>query len=481
MTICKEINCKKQACYGLIGDIPQFCKEHKSDDMDDVRNKKCVKCKKTRPNYGLEQGKATHCYNCKTDIMYDVITKKCIKCNIKNVRFGLEGGKATHCKDCKTLEMINVKDIYKKCVKCNIKIASFGLERDKATHCIDCKDDNMFDVKNKKCIKCNIKQPSFGLNGQSPTHCKDCKTTEMSNIKSKKKCIKCNLKYPAFGLERGHPTHCADCKTSEMFDVVNIKCIKCNLKYPSFGLEGNKATYCKDCKTPEMININAQKCIDCNIKQATFGLENMKPTHCSDCKTSKMFDVINKLCKTENCSTRANSNYEGYCAYCYGNLHPDSPIVRNFKTKERLVVDYIRIQYPDLSWKFDKIIENGCSKRRPDIYLDLGYQVIIVEVDENQHQSYDCSCENKRLMELSQDINHRPLIFIRFNPDKYFDQDNKNIPSCFSITKKTGALKVNNNKKWNERLSNLKTQIDYWNKNETDKTIEIIQLYYDEN
>lgn len=84
-------------------------------------------------------------------------------------------------------------------------------------------------------------------------------------------------------------------------------------------------------------------------------------------------------------------------------------------------------------------------------------------------------------MELSQDINHRPLIFIRFNPDKYFDKDNKSIASCFSITKSTGALKVNNNKKWTERLDNLKTQIDYWIKNKTDKTIEVIQLYYDEN
>ena len=49
--------------------------------------------------------------------------------------------------------------------------------------------------------------------------------------------------------------------------------------------------------------------------------------------------------------------------------------------------------------------------------LDLGYQVVVVEVDENAHVGY--SCENKRLMKLSKDVFHRPIVFIRFNPDAY--------------------------------------------------------------
>ncbi len=44
----------------------------------------------------------------------------------------------------------------------------------------------------------------------------------------------------------------------------------------------------------------------------------------------------------------------------------------------------------------------------------------------------DCSCENKRIMEISQDINHRPLIFIRFNPDDYKKRE-YNITSCWGI------------------------------------------------
>jgi hypothetical protein len=152
----------------------------------------------------------------------------------------------------------------------------------------------------------------------------------------------------------------------------------------------------------------------------------------------------------------------------------------NYKTKEKKVVDEILTNFPNMSWVSDKRIIDGCSKRRPDLLLDLGYQVIIIEIDENQHNIYDCSCENKRLMELSQDVGHRPIIFIRFNPDSYTNCNNKIIPSCWSINNKTGILYVSANKQneWIKRLDTLKLQIQYWLNNATNKTIEVIQLYY---
>ena len=129
----------------------------------------------------------------------------------------------------------------------------------------------------------------------------------------------------------------------------------------------------------------------------------------------------------------------------------------------------------------DKIIAHGCSKRRPDLLLDLGYQLIIVEIDENQHIDYDCSCENKRTMELSQDVGHRPIVFIRFNPDEYTNQD-KPITSCWGIDKRgICSVQKSNQKEWKVRLQTLANQITYWINpdNKTNKTIEIIQLFYD--
>jgi hypothetical protein len=110
----------------------------------------------------------------------------------------------------------------------------------------------------------------------------------------------------------------------------------------------------------------------------------------------------------------------------------------------------------------------------------MGSHVIIVEIDENQHTQYDCSCENKRLMEISQDLGHRPVIFIRFNPDNYIDETGVKIRSCFTADK-TGIMKVakSKEKEWDNRIDSLKTQIQYWSDHGTDKTVEVVQLFFD--
>jgi hypothetical protein len=85
-------------------------------------------------------------------------------------------------------------------------------------------------------------------------------------------------------------------------------------------------------------------------------------------------------------------------------------------------------------------------------------------------------------MEISQDINHRPLIFIRFNPDDY-KKGTTNITSCWGIgTSGLYTIKKNKKSEWIERLQTLQNQISYWlnPENQTNKTVEIIQLFYDE-
>jgi hypothetical protein len=163
-------------------------------------------------------------------------------------------------------------------------------------------------------------------------------------------------------------------------------------------------------------------------------------------------------------------------------LFPDQPVSRNYKTKEQAVVDHVKKHHTEHDWTADRTIAGGCSRRRPDMFLDLGSHVLIVEVDENMHERYDCSCENKRLMELSQDVAHRPLIFVRFNPDKYIDQDGSNVSSCWS-TGKDGITRIGRGqkKKWETRLTRLAEQIDYWVANVPEKMVEVVQLFYDQN
>jgi hypothetical protein len=171
--------------------------------------------------------------------------------------------------------------------------------------------------------------------------------------------------------------------------------------------------------------------------------------------------------------------YNGYCLPCCIQVHPEIKVSRNYKTKENDVVERIKETFPNFTWIADKRIQDGCSKRRPDLLLDMGSHIIIVEIDENQHTDYDCSCEHKRLMELSQDLHHRPIVFIRFNPDDYTNQHGVLIKSCWKLNK-LGVMQImkTNQKEWEERINILKQQIQYWTEHSTEKYIEIIELYY---
>ena len=219
----------------------------------------------------------------------------------------------------------------------------------------------------------------------------------------------------------------------------------------------------------------------CKIRPSFNNEGSTKALYCSKHKIEGMVNVISPTCKNEWCLTQVQEKYDGYCLYCYINMFPDKPVSRNYKTKEYAVVEFVKTTFPDLSWISDKIITDGCSKRRPDLLLDLGYQIIIIEVDENQHTAYDCSCENKRIMELSQDVGHKPIVFIRFNPDDYDDNEIR-ISSCWSLNNKgICVVKKSKNNEWIQRLNTLKEQLNYWINpdNITNKTIEIIQLFYD--
>ena len=91
-----------------------------------------------------------------------------------------------------------------------------------------------------------------------------------------------------------------------------------------------------------------------------------------------------------------------------------------------------------ITMTFDKIIKEGCSRRRPDVSMDFGSHCLIIEIDENKHSNY--SCEQKRMLEIYEDVRFRKIIFIRFNPDSY-SIGNKQYISPFKYTK-TGIINI---------------------------------------
>ena len=81
-------------------------------------------------------------------------------------------------------------------------------------------------------------------------------------------------------------------------------------------------------------------------------------------------------------------------------------------------------------------------------------------------------------MEISQDLHHRNLIFIRFNPDGYKNGD-KNVSSCWSLNKKgTMSIKKSKINEWNNRLEKLNSMIQYWSENSSNKMVHVEHLFY---
>ena len=255
---------------------------------------------------------------------------------------------------------------------------------------------------------------------------------------------------------------------------------------------GKQKSRCKECGGSAFCEHGKRKsqCKDCG--GSAFCEHGKRKSHCKECGGSEICEHGkrksrckvcggSRLCKNEWCETYGNIKYENYCVACFVN-NPENkikPQMRNYKTKEKEVVDRILQTFTNFTWVADKKVQDGCSKRRPDLLLDMGLQIIIVEVDENKHTDYNCSCENKRLMELSQDLQHRPIIFIRFNPDAYTNQDGLLVKSCWKLNK-LGVMQIikTKQKEWEERIKCLKQQIQYWIDNTTEKTIEIIELFY---
>ena len=504
------------------------CIEHKVEGMLCINGKICIECKESQASFILPNSNkksATHCGKCIDKLKVekkDISHKKCIICNENSAIFGKD--KKEFCGNCvkeNNLDVVNLH--HRKCINCNLKEAVFNIEEEKPLYCGDCKNDNMINIYGLKCEECKIKTPVYNYPGEkNKRFCFDCKLEGMVNVKDKL-CEKCNIKRPSFNyIGRKSAIYCNDCKLNEMINInydlcqiencnenalynyeyenkpifcekhsedeminiINITCLypSCK-KYPCFNFPNEtKKLYCTDHKLEGMIDVKHLKCKKCCNRSSFNYYGEKKPIYCSIHKEDIMINICHPVCKTHLCGTKVSEKYDGYCMICFINLFPDKPITRNYCTKEIYVRNFILDTFPNYSWITDKKIKDGCSKRRPDLLLDLGYQIIIVEIDENQHINYDSSCEYKRLVDISDDLGNRPIILIRFNPDDYILEDGTKNQSCWSINNKgLCTIKKTYQKEWGNRLNILKEKIIFWLtiENKTNDLIKIEHLFFD--
>lgn len=451
MVQCKNIACKQRASFGFTTNSPLTCKEHADDGMTNVVQKCCL----------FE--------NCKVRPMF----------NIKNETKGV------YCKEHKTIDMIDV--IHKQCLHNGCEVRPFFnfIGQTSGVWCNEHKKDNMFHINSKKCsIKDCISTAYFNVIGaKKGMYCKEHKKEDMVNVVAKM-CQHTGCEaHPTYNFKGKLPVYCNKHKADGMINVKTKRCVHDGCEaIPLYNFKGENALYCKKHITNGMVNVLDKRCIHPNCEVTpTFNLEGQtRPLYCKEHKKSDMINVNNNKCSTCKTTQVSNPKYKGLCTRCFVYTFPNEPVSRNYKVKEKHVHDFICSHYAIKTFSHDKLIDNGCSKRRPDWFFECLTHVIIIECDENQHTVYDTTCENKRIMELFTDVGNRPLVMIRFNPDSYINEDIK-MPSSFKYHKISGVPMIRDSKEWQERLSKLKETIDFNILSIPDKEVTIINLFFNNN
>lgn len=351
------------------------------------------------------------------------------------------------CKDCGGSQICKHKKIKQQCKECNGKsICDHGKRR---SRCIECKGGSVCSHNKLKsrCIECDGNEICSHKIRKSV--CIECKGSEICihNLR-KSRCIECN------GSEicehKQNKYCCVNCNS------INI-CIHKKLKYQCIECGGDGVCYhkcrksiCKECNGSYICKHKEQKnrCITCTPEKG-----------CQNCKLIYV---------------PTDSRWNPYCFRCYCILHPDEEIPRKFKLKEHYVRDALKEYYKEtITMVFDRKVENGCSKRRPDVCIDFGSHCLMIEIDENRHINY--SCEEKRMVELYEDIGFRKIVFIRFNPDGYVLGSQKFI-SPFKYTK-SGILNLNKDE-MNRRIQELILKINCFKDKEPLEQLTVEYLFY---
>ena len=337
--------------------------------------------------------------------------------------------------------------------------------------CVEHKELEMVNVVQKNCEHAGCtKQPCYNL----PTEhfgkfCATHKTNDMVNVRERRCEHDGCIKKPFYNLpSETKGRFCKNHKGEDMIDVLSDSCRneECN-KRATFNHPGKEAKFCGLHKEDGMIDVKTHRCeYDGCMTVPVFNNPGTKRGRfCLKHKEPEMEDVKNPRCKTPMCDVILGSKKD-YCARCFAYIFPDEKH-GHFKTREMKLKEYLTQQYPDKTITHDKHVE--CHRYRPDFVFDMGSHTIVIEIDENQHRSYDTSCDNKRLVSIFQGLGSRPIVMVRFNPDRY-----DNVQGCF---KRDGQLS-GTGQEWKKRTGHLKERIDHWIGTQPDREISVEHLFF---
>lgn len=408
-------------------------------------------------------------------------TKRCSSCSRGPQELGQFfdkfGRTCTVCLKCrlKTRRLRKPDDNHPRCAHCDTR-PFFNIPGNKrGVLCAYHKEPGMVNVKSLKCEHENcMTQPCFNFREDLfGRFCATHRLNGMLNLRERPCEHEGCTKKPTFNT--GGETRARFCKEHTLEGMIDVLCDKCN--HDGCGRRAiyntwpnKKGLFCLKHKQAGMMNVKTAKCRhDGCFTVPVFGLPGSNTgMYCREHKSPEMIDVRNPRCKTPMCDIILTGNKQGYCARCSVYMIPDAPTSRRFKTREMAVYEFLKKTFPECDITHDRRVE--CHAYRPDFVLDRGSHIIVIEIDENQHKSYDTSCDNKRLMSIFQGLGCRPMVMIRFNPDAYTKHR-----GCWTKENKL----IDDGRPWAKRLDILRERITHWFETEPERELSVEHLFFD--
>lgn len=426
-TGCQASGCEKYASFGPFNQ-KVYCGEHKESNHVNISKKKCQAedCIKNASYGRIGSKKALFCQNHATEDHENVRTKQCaIDGCKKGAMYNTAGSERKFCKEHKKTHHENIFT-----QKFTRKCATFGCTKHPSWkdplgeqyHCVEHRTENEHRINFRKCadLECS-KRASLAPLGQLPLRCATHQSPGDVNT-YRKNCMNCN-QTASFGIRGEKPKWCrTHCHTSAI-NLLKPTCSECenraNYGYPSQGMKT-----CMEHRDIGMIYQPNKQCSLSNCRErAEYGV--FKHDHCELHKVEGEINLVARICSI--CGLMGALNRNDQCETCRPEL-----FVRKMLYKQNIVVDFLKKRnvFPS---SIDRILDLGeCGMQRPDLFFanDDQPHTLIVEVDENQHKSYDCgrtctcggkscNCDVARMKNIQQSQGGRPGYFLRFNPDDY--------------------------------------------------------------
>ena len=290
---------------------------------------------------------------------------------------------------------------------------------------------------------------------------------------STKTCSVCNLTLDISEFGKSH-AKCKKCYKKHItckHDKQKRSCPECN---PQNICEHNIwKKICRECSPQNFCKHNRQKgnCPECSPQNICE--HNIWKRCCRECNPQN-FCIHCKMIQGKKRYVESLDKKVRCCAGCFYRFYPNDKIPRRFKCKQHYFNEKLIEEFGVNFFQYDKKIKCGCSGRMPDWFIDCFKYSIIIELDEDQHKYI--SCDEKRMMELFQDLGNRNLVLIRINPDKY-KQGEEKIKGCFRFNRKNTI--ICNNNEFDTRFNLLIQKIKYYMDNQPTKELTIERLFFD--